>query len=242
MLNKIKFIVTVGGIISLIGTMFGASIGIILKNPSKKFIGNINGFAGGLMLSIVVLDLIPEARINISFFSCILFFICGMLIIFLIDFISKIKGKFSTKHSKTAFMAAIGLMIHNFPEGIIMGAGFLTSGTLGIKMSLIIGIHDIPEGIAVVAPLMAANVNSYKILFYAFITAFPTVIGAWIGALIGNISSQLIGVCLSVASGIMVYVVFAQMIPEAIYLWRGKSIMGSILLGGILGLVITILL
>lgn len=242
MLNKFNFIVTIGGIISLIGTMLGASIGIILKNPSSKFIGNINGFAGGLMLSIIVLDLIPEAMANINFISCILFSLSGMLIIFFIDFISKIKGRFSSKHSKTAFMAAVGLMIHNFPEGIIMGAGFLTSGTLGIKMSLIIGIHDIPEGIAVVAPLMAANVNSYKILFYAFVTAFPTVIGGWIGVLAGNISAQLIGMCLSVASGIMIYVVFAQMIPEALYLWHGKSITCSILLGGILGLVITILL
>jgi ZIP family zinc transporter len=168
--------------------MLGASIGIVIKKPTNKIIGNINAFAAGLMLSIVMLDLIPEAIININYLSSILLAFVGVLIITLIDIISSISGTFKTSYNKTAFLAASGLMIHNFPEGIIMGVGFLASGSLGIKMSLLIAIHDIPEGIAVSAPLMVARVKVSKILRYAFVTALPTVIGGWLGVYLGNVS------------------------------------------------------
>lgn len=220
--------------------MLGASIGIIIRRPSKRVIGSINGLAAGLMLSIIMLDLIPESIAKINFFNTIIFCIIGIFIIMLVDMLSGDEGKiFNDSHTKAAFMAAIGLMIHNFPEGIIMGAGFLANANLGIKMSMLIAIHDIPEGIAVSAPLMASRVKVSRILSYAFITAFPTLAGAGLGVYIGNISDVVLGECLGVASGIMLYVVFGQMLPESLRLWRGKTVTFSLLLGLILGLVIT---
>lgn len=239
MLSKFIVIVTIASLFSLGGTMLGASIGIIIKNPTNKIIGNINAFAAGLMLSIVMLDLIPEAIININYLSSILLAFVGVLIITLIDVISSISGTFKTTYNKTAFLAAAGLMIHNFPEGIIMGVGFLASGSLGIKMSLLIAIHDIPEGIAVSAPLMVARVKISRILRYAFVTALPTVIGGWLGVYLGNVSSYFLGGCLSIASGIMLYVIFGEMLPEALKFRKGRDITFSIFLGIILGLVIT---
>lgn len=105
-------------------------------------------------------------------------------------------------------------------------------------MSLIIAVHDIPEGIAVSAPLVAARMKISKILFYAFVTAFPTAIGTWVGAYIANISADILGACLSFASGIMLYVVCGEMIPESSKLWQGLSSTIGILTGLILGLTI----
>ncbi|KYH29393.1 MULTISPECIES: ZIP family metal transporter [Clostridium] len=238
--RQVILIVTFASLLSLAGTMIGASIGIIIRTPSKKVIGAINGLASGLMLSIIMLDLIPEAVEKINFFNTITFSIIGIFIIMLIDMLSGNEGRFfSDTHTKAAFMAALGLMLHNFPEGIIMGAGFLANASLGIKMSILIAIHDIPEGIAVSAPLMVSRVKISRILNYAFITAFPTLIGAGVGMYIGNISNIVLGECLAIASGIMLYVVFGQMLPESLRLWDGKTATFSILLGLILGLVIT---
>lgn len=228
-------IVVIGSLVSLIGTMIGASMGVIVKKPSNKFLGGIIGFAGGLMLSVVVFDLIPEAIIKWNFVSTLIFCIIGIIVISIID--SKINIDNVNRHVKVAFMAAIGLMIHNFPEGIIMGCGFAAGSALGIKMSLIIAIHDIPEGIAVSAPLMASRVKIPKILFYAFITAFPTAIGTWFGAYIANISVNVLGACLSFASGIMLYVVCGEMIPESSKLWVGITSTIGTLSGVIVGLI-----
>lgn len=228
-------IVVIGSMVSLIGTMVGASLGVVVKKPSNKLLGAIIGFSGGLMLSVVAFDLIPEALTKWSFAGTLLFCILGIVVISIID--TKVNIDSLNQHMKVAFMAALGLMIHNFPEGVIMGCGFAAGGALGIKMSLIIAIHDIPEGIAVAAPLMASRVRVSKILFYAFITAFPTALGTWLGAYIANISENVLGACLSLASGIMLYVVCGEMIPESSKLWDGITSTIGILSGVILGLI-----
>lgn len=234
-------IVALGSVVSLIGTMLGASLGIIVKKPSNRLLGAIMGFAGGLMLSIVVFDLIPEAMSNWSFVGTLLFCILGILAISMIDRVINLgNGNYvQNKHVKVAFMAAIGLMLHNLPEGVIMGIGFLAGQSLGFKMSLIIAIHDIPEGIAVSAPLMASNVRVRKILLFAFLTAFPTAIGTWIGAYLGSISQNVLGACLAFASGIMMYVVCGEMFPESSKLWDGITSTIGILTGILLGLIMT---
>lgn len=228
------YIIIIGSLVSLAGTMIGALLGVAVKKPSNKMLGTIIGFAAGLMLSIVVFDLIPESITKWSFIGTLAFCIMGIAVIAFID--NKINLNNINGHMKVAFMATLGLMIHNFPEGIIMGCGFAAGGTLGIKMSLIIAIHDVPEGIAVSAPLIASRMNISKILFFAFITAVPTAIGTWVGAYISSISENILGACLSFASGIMLYVVCGEMIPESSDLWKGVTSTIGILGGIILGL------
>lgn len=237
--TNVLLIVILGSIVSLIGTMVGASLGIIVKKPSNRLLGAVIGFAGGLMLSIVVFELIPEAMTNWSFIGTIIFSLLGIITIIIIDTKVNIgnNGFIENKHLKVAFMAALALMLHNLPEGVIMGCGFLAGQSLGIKMSLIIAIHDIPEGIAVSAPLMASNVKISRILLYAFLTAFPTAIGSWIGAYVGGISQNVLGACLAFASGIMMYVVCGEMFPESSKLWDGITSSIGILAGIMLGLV-----
>lgn len=237
--NFIFYVVTFGTFISLIGTMIGAAIGVTIKKPSEKLLSTAIGFAGGLMLAVVVFELFPEAETKLDFISALIYCCLGILIVAIIDLLSDFNKYFSDTHLKVAFMAALGLMIHNLPEGVIMGCGFMAGSALGIKMSLIIAIHDIPEGIAVSAPLMVSRVNPKKILLYAFFTAFPTAIGTWIGAFVGSISTKLLGISLAFASGIMLYVVCGEMFPESTKLWNGILRTIGTLSGIIFGLIIT---
>ncbi|MBC8062108.1 MAG: ZIP family metal transporter [Clostridiaceae bacterium] len=219
--------------------MVGACLGVVIKNPTNRFLGAIVGFSGGLMLSVVVFELIPEAISNWSFFGTLFFCVLGIGVIMVLDRMLIVAKWFSNTHMRVAFMAAMGLMVHNLPEGIIMGCGFLATQGLGIKMSIIISIHDIPEGMAVAAPLMANKTKISKILLYAFLAAFPTAIGVWIGAYLGSLSGDVLGGCLSFASGIMLYVVCGEMLPESSKLWNGITSTMGVLTGIVLGLVIT---
>lgn len=234
---RILIIVILASFISILGTLLGAAIGVNFKNPSKQVLSNIIGFAGGLMLSIVVFDLIPES-IEWSFIGTIIFSVIGVLVLVLIDFsIEQQKSNYNL-HKKVAILVALGLMLHNFPEGIIMGCGFFTGDNLGVKMAIIIAIHDIPEGISFAAPLMAARMRRLKILLYAFVTALPTTLGALSGAFIGNVSKNMLGACIAIASGVMLYVVCCEMIPESTNLWSGQSKNIATVTGFILGLII----
>jgi ZIP family zinc transporter len=237
--DRIVLIVIFSGVIALIGTMVGALLGVTMRKPSKKVLGSIIGFAAGLMLSIVVFELIPEAISKTGLFRTLLFLIIGIIIVVIIDTISNFSTNVSFRYTKVAFMVAMGIMIHNFPEGLIMGFGFVNGESLGLKMSVIIAIHDVPEGLAVAAPLMLSGIKNRKILFYAFLTALPTAIGAWIGIYVGSISTNILGSALAFASGVMLYVIYEEMIPEAKKLWPGTASTLGMLLGIIVGLIMT---
>lgn len=239
MQENIIFVIVFGTIVSLIGTMVGACLGVIIKKPSKRFLSTIIGFSGGLMLSVVVFELIPESMAKWSFWGTVIFCILGIFVALILDNFLVKDNLIDNSHVKVAFMTALGLMVHNLPEGVIMGCGFLAAEGLGIKMSIIISIHDIPEGIAVTAPLMAAESKILKNLLYAFIAAFPTALGVWIGIYIGSISHNILGICLSFASGIMLYVVCGEMLPESSKLWYGIAGTIGILAGIMLGMIIT---
>lgn len=237
--SRIVLIVIFSGVIALIGTMIGALLGVTMKKPSKRVLGNIIGFASGLMLSIVVFELIPEATSKTGFFRTLIFLVLGIIIVVIIDTISNFSSNVNFKYTKVAFMVAIGIMIHNFPEGLIMGFGFVNGESLGLKMSVIIAIHDVPEGLAVAAPLMLSGIKNTRILFYAFLTALPTAIGAWIGIYVGSISTNILGDALAFASGVMLYVIYGEMIPESKKLWPGTTSTLGMLLGIITGLIMT---
>lgn len=232
--------VVMGCFISLLGTLTGSAVGILCRKPSKKFLSTILGFSGGLMMAVVVFDLIPEAIKTFGFNSTIVFCILGIALIAIID--NKMNLGRDKKGLKVAIMTAIALSIHNFPEGVIMGCGFAIGGTLGLKMSLIIALHDIPEGLAVASPLMISKTSPMKIMIYSLITALPTMFGAIIGVCFGNFQAKVLGASLAVASGIMLYVVCGEMLPESTKTWDGASSTIGVLSGILLGLVIVTIL
>lgn len=227
------WVIVLSSLVSIMGTMMGASIEIVVKNPSKKFLASTMAFAGGVMLSLVAFDLIPEAIEKSGFLNTMIFYFIGIAGIFLVENLFES----DSGYTRIALVTALGLMIHNFPEGIIMGCGFVGGKSLGMKMSMMIAIHDIPEGLAVAAPLMAAKKNIFKILIFVFITAMPTAIGSLVGVALGNISSKVFGICLALASGIMIYVIFGELIPESNKLDSGIINTVSILSGVTLGLI-----
>ena len=135
---------------------------------------------------------------------------------------------------------AIGISLHNFPEGFAVGSGFQASMTLGTTVTLVIIIHDIPEGIAMALPMIAGGLSKGKAFFYTLLSGIPMGIGALFGALLGGISRGFIAACLGFAGGAMLYIVFVELVPESkkIYLGRLSSI-GN-LLGIICGIIVSI--
>lgn len=223
---------------SLIGTMIGALIGVSIKNPSKKFLGFIFSFAAGLMLMVSAFELIPEAIEVSNMKSFLVFFSIGILTILIINYFSAYYTK--DNNIKIALLISLGIMLHNFPEGLIMGVGFMAGGNLGLKMSILIAIHDIPEGISVAAPLKYSKVSSTRIMIYAFLTALPALIGSLVGIFLGSISDLAIGASLSIAAGIMLYVTLFEMIPKSREICGIKVCTFGLTIGSIIGICIIV--
>lgn len=242
MLNNILNITIIGTMVGIIGTGTGGLIAFIYENPSNKFMSLILGTAGGLMLSVVTFDLLPEAFELGGVLLSIIGIIGGVVSAaaideYLPDFnnMSKERGKYF----KMGLLMAIGLALHNFPEGLAIGSGFTAEGNLGIGLSIVIGLHDIPEGMAVAAPMSIIGVNRFKVVGYTIATAIPTGVGAFMGAMLGEISPIFITLCMAFAGGTMLYIVCGELIPKSRNLFENFLSTFGIIAGIIAGIIIT---
>ena len=198
------------------GTTLGGIIGVLIKKQSNKFLGFILSFASGLMMSIICFDLIPEALEISDISKVIMGIILGILIMIFCDLL--VQKRFNIKNNseknrinnnllKVGMVVSIGLAIHNFPEGLAIGAGFEASIKLGLSLAIAICFHDIPEGISMAVPMKNGGMKKKKVILYVILSGITTGIGAFFGALVGSISKEVISICLSFAAGAMLYIV-----------------------------------
>ncbi len=137
---------------------------------------------------------------------------------------------------------AFAIALHNFPEGMVIGASYAsdeaTGGVGGLVMAVVIGLHNIPEGMAVSVPLVAGGMKKTKATLLTAVTGAPTILGAMLGYFLGTLSPVMLALSLSFASGAMLYVVFGELLPEAILMWRSKAPAFAMLVGLLVGVVI----
>ena len=139
---------------------------------------------------------------------------------------------------------AAAIALHNIPEGMVIGSSFaktadeLILNRAGITMAIVIGLHNIPEGMAVAVTLISGGMPKWKAVMIKAITGAPTIIGALLGYYIGVLGPVALALALSFASGAMLYVVFAELLPESILMWKSKLPAMAILIGIVTGLII----
>ncbi len=238
-MQNISEITILGLFFGMLGTTLGGIIGSFLTIKSHKKLGFILEFAAGLMTAIICFDLIPEALEYADITVCLIGIFIGMLIMICCDeFVKKINlSKHKNNHLvKTGIIILIGLTIHNFPEGLAIGAGFEASSVLGISLAIAIAIHDVPEGISIAVPLKEGGNKKGKVIILTALSGLTTGMGAFFGAIVGNISETLIGGSLALAAGAMLYIVACELVPESKSMYKGRFTSIGNIIGILLGL------
>jgi len=139
---------------------------------------------------------------------------------------------------------ACAIALHNVPEGMVIGASYASSGSqslftgTGLVLAIVIGLHNIPEGMAVAVPLISGGMHRTKAILVTALSGAPTILGAILGYYLGVMGPTMLALSLCFASGAMLYVVFGELLPEAILMWRSKLPAGAVLVGMLTGLII----
>ena len=207
-------------------TVIGAVIGFIFKKISHKFSDIVLSFAAGVMLAAAVLGLILPSLENGGKYG-VAVTVSGIfvgafalnLIDKLVPHLHKMIGDDIETHNKTTlnkvllFVTAIA--IHNLPEGIAAGVGFGSGDTAGaLIIAGGIALQNIPEGMVIIGPMLAAGIPPRKTLFLATMTGVVEVIGTFIGYFAVSASAAVLPFALAFAGGTMLYVISDEMIPE----------------------------
>ena len=154
---------------------------------------------------------------------------------------------YAKKDSKLGlFVAGIvmasAIALHNVPEGMTIGASYASNeGALGnaaLVLAVLIGLHNIPEGMAVSVPLISGGMARWKAVLITASTGIPTILGALLGYVLGEIGPMGLTLSLGFASGAMLYVVFGEILPQSYLMYHSKLPAFSAIAGILAGLLI----
>jgi zinc transporter, ZIP family len=119
---------------------------------------------------------------------------------------------------RTGLLTAIGITIHNFPEGLaVFSSGITGDNTFGIMVAVAIALHNIPEGISVAVPILESTGSRNKAFLYSFVSGLAEPLGALLGyaVLMPFLTTTFIYILVAFAAGVMVFISIDELLPSA---------------------------
>lgn len=197
----------------------------------KKYISIFISLAVGALLGDAFIHLIPEALENSSNGTLAgTLIIVGILIFFILEkFFHWHHHGEDTNETDIHPMGKLILLsdgIHNFIDGIIIGASFMVSIPVGVATTVAVILHEIPQEIGDFAVLLHSGYTKTKALWLNFLSAILALLGLVFVFLINQVENTVTIYFLPIAAGGFIYIALADLIPE---LHKTKTIKYSIL-------------
>ncbi len=223
-------------------TFLGVAIGNRVNSKANIAFGN--SFAAGIMILISVFELMPAAAEELNIIKTILALLLGIIIIFVLNYfvkhihsVKEITDYDNRSLVKLSYLLAIGMILHDFPEGFVIPSSFNYSASLGLFVVVASFIHNIPEGY-VMTVVSAKDQNSSFYYKSAFLSSISTFFGAVLGLVLLYRFGWINSVLMAFTAGVMLYISFHELLPVAkkysrkydIYLGIGASLLFYIIL------------
>lgn len=233
--GHVIFYSLLGGVFSLVGGLL-----LIRRQKSAKILAKYaTPFAAGALLAAALTDLLPEALQITPDTVATRWVLTGILAFFLLEhFLHWFHHHHEHEGSLavTAPLIVIGDSIHNFLDGIAIGAAFLINIPTGIVAALAVAAHEIPQEIGDFGLLLKTGMSKRRVMLINFASALMSTAGAVLTFWLGNVASLPLGELLALTAGLFIYIAASDLIPTVHENSTGKlSYLSALLLiGGVL--------
>lgn len=203
-------------IVSLI-SLIGAVALIINDELLKKFILILVAFAAGGLIGGAFFDIIPEAMEYLKDTTQLfILIIAGYLLFFAIEKYLHWRHCHDAECKVHAFnyLNIIGDIVHNFSDGLIIGAIFQTDIKVGIATTLAIVFHEIPHELGNFTVLLHGGFSKMRALAYNFLSSLFAIVGTIAGFYFASRISGFPRIILPAAAGGFIYIASCDLIPE----------------------------
>jgi ZIP family zinc transporter len=230
-----------------LSTGIGSAIAYFIRKPGPKIMSFILGFSAGVMLYVSFGELLHQSFDKVGFGIGNIGFFAGIAFIAILDIFIPHEYKeehiimpavgtteadslprrfrhqggrrlYRSTLMRAGLLTAIGIAIHNFPEGLAtFSSGITGDRTFGFLVATAIALHNIPEGVSVSIPIWQATGSRKRAFWYSFLSGLAEPLGAVIGytILFNFLTPTLIYSLLAFAAGIMVYISLDELLPTA---------------------------
>ncbi|MCK5548714.1 MAG: ZIP family metal transporter [Thermoplasmata archaeon] len=197
-----------------------AFIGILTLYVREKRLEKVLLFlvslSAGALMGGAFLHLIPEATEGFGNGDIFIYVLIGFILFFFIEKILHWRHchKEECPVHTFAYMNLLGDGVHNFIDGLIIAAGFLTNFHLGVVTTLAVALHEIPQEIGDYGVLVFGGVKKVRALFLNFVTALAAVFGGIFGFYLSSYVESSVMFLLPFAAGGFIYIAASDLIPE----------------------------
>jgi ZIP family zinc transporter len=232
-------------------TGIGGIIALVVGRISDRIAAFSMGFASGVMLLVSFVDLFLQGSPLLAPSMLIISFSLGAIMMIILDLAiphieltTKMRNGKNARMRRAGVLIAVGITLHNFPEGFVVSAGYSYVPTLGVVIAIAIMLHNIPEGIATAIPLSQGTMKKPKIAALTFLSGLAEPLGALVGAIALSFvgTGIAVGFSLIFAAGVMTYITADELIPVSHEYGYKHTVSVSLLLGIIFALMISIIL
>lgn len=195
-------------------------IGIFSLLVKEKYLNKILlflvSFAAGGLIGGAFLHLLPEAiernkESNVFFFAII-----GFSLFFILE------RYFYWRHCHNgkcdihtfSYLNLIGDGIHNFIDGLVIGASFVIGIKIGIITTLAVILHEIPQELGDFGVLVYGGFNKIRALLYNFLSAIAAIFGSIVGYYFSSRLEYATIFLLPFTAGGFIYIASCDLIPE----------------------------
>jgi zinc and cadmium transporter len=205
-------------LVSLLSLLGVFTLGINEKRLHKILIYFVS-FSAGALFGDAFIHLIPEAFKEGATSYTSIYFLSGIIISFLIEKIiywnenhaSSILGN---KVKQFVYMILFGDGVHNFIDGLAIGASFLVSIPVGIATSVAVILHEIPHEIGDFAALIHGGLDRKKAIFYNFVSALTAILGTLFALTLNQRIAGVNKFLIPFAAANLIYIAGSNLIPE----------------------------
>jgi zinc and cadmium transporter len=212
-----------GGLLSV---LLAASLTV---NVLGRIVHHLVSLSAGVLLGTALLNILPEAfESKASPQSLFMTLLAGLLFFFLLEKAELYRhghhhegdehhhhhGFDKHQAGRGGWTVLLGDSIHNFCDGIIIAAAFLTDTRLGMFTALAIIAHEIPQEVGDYIVLLNAGLSRRKALLYNAMSGMAAVVGGVVGYVVVGPWEALFPYLLVVASSSFIYVAVADLIPQ----------------------------
>ncbi|MFZ3018551.1 MAG: ZIP family metal transporter [Gallionella sp.] len=208
-----------GGVLSVLGAALFA------LNASMKWINALVSYAIGALLGAVFLNILPEAvELSGDMAKVSGTVLIGILVFFTLEKVLLWRHCHHTHceahepdaahvHGRSGTMIMVGDSFHNFVDGIIIAAAFLTDVNLGIVTALAIIAHEIPQEVGDFLILLHSGYSKVQALRVNLLSSLATLVGGVLAYFALQSVQEIVPTLLSLAAASMLYVAVADLIP-----------------------------
>jgi len=214
-METLFYIIVASFIISL-GSLVGIFTLALQEEKLSKILLFLVSLSAGALMGGAFIHLLPEASEEIEgnvLFTTVLFsFIFFFFVEKLLHWRHCHKGQ--CKIHTFGYMNLFGDAIHNFIDGLIIAATFLTDIKLGIIASFAVALHEIPQEIGDFGVLLYAGFKKEKALIANFLVALTVILGGVVGYFLSFHLEKFIPYLLPFAAGGFIYIAASDLMPE----------------------------